>query len=325
MKAVVLEKYGSPEALQLKEVSKPKPKWNQVLVKVHAVSINDWDWGILTATPFANRWMAGIFIPSKIPILGCDIAGRIEAVGANVKRFKVGDDVFGDLSSNGWGGFAEYLCADENALTLKPEDMPFDDAACLPQAGLLALQGLLQGKIDSGKHKKVLINGASGGAGTLAIQIAKSYGAEVTAVCSAEKMDLVKSLGADRLIDYKQQDFTRDTDLYDLILDVKGFHSLFDYRRVLNSKGHYVMLGGSNTLALQTILIGPLVSMFSDRKLGLLILKPNKNLEMLTQLYEDGKVRPVIDKRYPLEQASEAMRYYAHGLARGKVVISMES
>ncbi len=323
MKAVILEKYGSPDNLKLKEVERPTPKNNEVLVKVHATSINDWDWAILTATPFVNRWMAGVFKPTKIPILGCDIAGRVEAVGDHVKRFQVGDEVFGDLSASGWGGFAEYLCTDENALSLKPKDMPFDEAACLPQAGLLALQGLLQGKIDEGQNKKVLINGASGGAGTVAIQIAKSYGAEITAVCSEAKMDLVKSLGADHIIDYKKQNFTQDSQRYDLILDVKGFHSLFDYRRVLNPKGHYVMLGGSNRLAMQSILLGPLISLFGKKKMGILMLKPNSKLELLKLYYEANKMRPIIDKRFTLEETSEAMRYYGNGLTRGKVVVTI--
>jgi NADPH:quinone reductase-like Zn-dependent oxidoreductase len=230
MKALTFHKYGSHEALNLEEVEKPTPKDNEVLVKVKAASINSWDWELLQGKPFVNRMMFGLLKPKKINILGCDIAGRIEAVGKKVKQFKLGDEVFGDLSAGGWGGYAEYVCSRENELTLKPVSMTFEQAAAVPQAGLLALQGLRKGQLQLNKTnqeqinpaQKVLINGASGGSGTFAVQIAKSFGAEVTGVCSTKKMDFVRSLGADHVIDYAREDFTKNGQQYDLILDAQA-------------------------------------------------------------------------------------------------------
>ena len=226
MKAIVCTKYGSPDVLQLKEVAKPIPEDNEVLVEVHAASVNDWDWGLLRGKPFLNRLLFGLLKP-KIKILGSDIAGRVEAVGRNVKQFQPGDEVFGDISGCGWGGFAEYVCARENALALKPASMTFEEAAAVPQAAVLALQGLRdKGQIQPGQ--KVLINGAGGGVGTFAVQIAKSFGAEVTGVDSTRKLDMVRSIGADHVIDYTQEDFTQSGQRYDLILDVDGIS--FDFR-----------------------------------------------------------------------------------------------
>jgi len=322
MKASVFTKYGSADFFELKEVAKPAPKDDEALIKIHATSINSWDWEMLMGKPFVNRLMTGLIKPTKIKILGCDIAGRVEAVGKNVKLIQQGDEVFGDLSGCGWGGFAEYVCAPENALTLKPASLTFEQAAAVPQAGLLALQGLRKGKINSGQ--KVLINGASGGVGSFAVQMAKSFGAEVTGVCSTEKMKFVHSMGADYIIDYTQEDFTKNGQHYDLILDVKGYHSIFDYKRALSFKGTYVMVGGSTGLVNQVLFLGPFISMIGSQKMGLLLHKANKDMTFIKELLETGNVVPVIDKRYPLSEVAEALRYFGEGQVKGKIIITLE-
>ena len=321
MKAVVFTKYGQPDVLELKEVAKPAPKDNEVLIKVHAASVNDWDWGLLRGKPFVNRLLFGLLKP-KIKILGVDIAGRVEAVGRNAKQFSPGDEVFGDISGCGWGGFAEYVCVRENALALKPAGMTFEEAAAVPQAGLLALQGLRKGQIQPGQ--KVLINGAGGGAGTFAVQIAKSFGAEVTGVDSTNKLDMMRLIGADQVIDYTKEDFTKSGQCYDLILDVAAYHSIFDYKRALCPKGIYVMVGGSTARASQVMFLGPWISMTGSKKMGLLMHKPNKGLAFMKELFKAGKVVPVIDRRYTLSEVAEALRYFGEGHARGKVVITVE-
>ncbi len=323
MKAVVYTKYGSPEVLQLKEVEKPIPKDDEVLIKVHAASINSWDWEMLTGRPFEYRLLSGILIPKKTKILGCDIAGKIEAVGKTIKQFHPGDDVFGDLCEGFWGGFAEYVCARENELTLKPAGMTFEEAAATPQAGLLALQGLCN-KREIRPGQGVLINGAGGGVGTFAIQIAKSFGAEVTGVDSTGKLDLIRSLGADYVIDYIQEDFTKNGKCYDLILDVKKDRSVFNYRRALSSNGVYVTVGGSTTRILQLVFLGPLVSMTGSKKLTLVMHKPNKNLNILNDLFASGKIKPVIDRCFPLSKTAEAFQYFGEGHFKGKVIITVE-
>ncbi len=322
MKAIVYEEYGPPEVLQLKEVGKPRTRDNEVLVKIHAASINDWDWGLLTGRPFMNRLFFGLLKP-KIKILGGDIAGQVEAVGRNVKQFQPGDEVFGDLSGCGFGGFAEYVSAPENALVLKPISMTFEEAAAIPQAALLALQGLRhKGQIQPGQ--KVLINGAGGGAGTYAVHIAKSFGAEVTGVDSTRKLDIMRSIGADYVIDYTQGDFTENGKTYDFILDFAAHHSIFDNKRALSSKGIYIMVGGASARILQVMFLGPLISMTTSKKMGILMHKPNKDLALMKNLFEAGKVKPVIDKRYRLSEVAEALRYFGEGRHRGKVVIVME-
>ena len=319
MKAIVYTKYGSPDVLQLKEVEKPTPRDNEVLVKVHAASVNSWDWDLLRGTPFVNRLAFGILKP-KI-ILGCDIAGRVEAVGNNVKQFQPGDEVFGDLSRCGWGGFAEYVCARENALAPKPVCLTFEQAAAVPQAGLLALQALRdKGQIQPGQ--RVLMNGAGGGVGSFAIPMAKSFGAEVTGVDSTNKMDFVCSLGADHVIDYTQEDFTNNGQSYDLIIDVAGYRSIFDYKRALSAGGRYVMVGGSDTLFWQLMFLGPWVSMTSGKKMGLLLHKANKGIDFMIELFEAGKVVPVIDRLYPLSKVAEALRYFGEGSIQGKIIIT---
>jgi len=324
MKAIVNTEYGSPDVLQLKEVAKPAPKDNEVLIKVHAASVNAADWHLLRADPFLVRLMVGGLLRPKITILGADVAGRVEAVGRNVIEFQPGDEVFGDISACGWGGFAEYVCALENALVLKPANMTFEQAAAVPLAGVTALQGLRdKGQIRPGQ--KVLINGASGGVGTFAVQIARSFGAEVTAVCSTRNVDAVRAMGADHVIDYTQEDFTKNGQHYDLILAANGYHPISDYKRALSPNGFYVMAGGSMPQMFQAMLLGPWISMTGGRKMGNFLARPNKkDLTFMKELLEAGKVKPVIDRCYPLSEVAGAMRYIEEGHARGKVVITVE-
>jgi len=324
MKAILYTKYGPPDVLQLKEVEKPIPKDDEVLIKVHAASANACDWHLLRADPFLVRLMGGGLLKPKNKILGSDIAGRVEAVGRNAKQFQPGDEVFGDIFDCGRGGFAEYVCASENALSLKPASMTFEEVAAVPMAAVTALQGLRdKGQIQPGQ--KVLINGASGGVGTFAVQIAKSFGAEVTGVCSTRNLDMARSIGADQVIDYTQEDFTKNGQRYDLILAANGYHSIWDYKRALSPKGIYVMAGGSMAQMYQAMLLGPWISMTGSKKMGSLSARPNqKDLVFMKELLEAGKVVPVIDRRYPLSEVAEAIRYLEEGHARGKVVITVE-
>lgn len=322
MKAIVYTKYGSPDVLEFKEVAKPTPNDDEVLIKVIAVSVNAADLHLLRADPFLIRLSSGLFNP-KNEILGSDIAGRVEAVGRNVQQFKPGDEVFGDISAGGWGGFAEYACAHADALVLKPANISFEEAAAVPMAAVTALQGLRdKGKIRSGQ--KVLINGASGGVGTFAVQIAKSFGAEVTAVCSTQNLDRMRSIGADWVIDYTQEDFAQNGQGYDLILAANGNRSISDYQRALSPNGTYVTSGGSMSQLSQAMLQGPLISMRGTKKMGNLLAKPNHaDLTFVKELIEAGKVKPVIDRCYPLSETAEAIRYLEEGHARGKVVITV--
>jgi len=322
MKAIVYEEYGSPDVLELREVEKPTPKDDEVLIKVYAVSVNSADVHLLRADPFMIRLSSG-FLKPKNKIIGADIAGRVEAVGRNVKQFRQGDEVFGDISGCGFGGFAEYVCAYENALVKKPANMSFEEAAAVPMAAVTALQGLRsKGQIQPGQ--KVLINGASGGVGLFAVQIAKAFGAEVTAVCSTRNVDIVRSIGADHVIDYTQEDFTQNGHRYDLILAVNGYHPISDYRRVLTPQGTYVMSGGATAQMFEAMLQGPWISMTGSQKMGNLLAKPNKeDLAFVKELIEAGKVKPVIDRCYPLSEVPEAIRYLEEGHAKGKVVISV--
>ena len=320
MKAVVYTKYGSPDVLQIKDIEKPAPKENEVLIKIQAASVNAYDWHLLTADIFLVRFMGVGLLKPKFTRLGADIAGRVEAVGKSVKQFHPGDEVFGMVR----GGFAEYTCALEEALALKPSNLSFEEAAAVPMAALTALQGLRdEGKIQAGQ--KVLINGASGGVGTFAVQLAKSFGAEVTAVCSTKNVDQARSLGADHVIDYTKEDFTKSGKLYDLIFAANGYHPLSAYKRALTSKGIYVMAGGSKAQIFQGMLLGKWMSESNGRKMGGVSAKRSqKDLVLLTKLLEAGKVVPVIDRRYPLSEAAEALRYLGAGHARGKVIITME-
>ena len=321
MKAIVYQQYGSPEVLEFKDVDKPIPKGNEVLIKVYASSINSWDWDLLTGKPYLYRLLFGILKP-KLKILGADVAGKVVAVGKSVKQFQPGDEVFGDISGCSWGGFAEYVCASENALAHKSIRMTFEEAAAFPQAAVLALQALrYKGQIKQGQT--VLINGAGGGVGTFALQIAKSYGAEVTCVDSTDKLDMLTSIGADHVIDYTKQDFTKNGKRYDLILDVVAHRSIFDSNRSLNPKGIYVMVGGSIARIFQIAFLGPWISM-TGKKMGILMHVPNtSDLKMMNEFFEAGNVAPVIDKRYPLSEVAEALRYFGQARVKGKVVITV--
>jgi NADPH:quinone reductase-like Zn-dependent oxidoreductase len=323
MKAMVCTKYGSPEVLQLRELEKPVPRDAEVLVEVHAASINYGDWGLLGGKPFFLRLTEGGLREPKIKILGGDVAGRVEAVGINVTQFQPGDEVFGDLSTCGRGGFAEYVCAAEGKLARKPANVSFAEAAAVPLAAVVALQGLRdEGQIQPGQ--KVLINGASGGVGTFAVQIARSFGAEVTAVCSARNLDMARSIGADHVIDYAQEDFTKDGQRYDLILAANGYRPISDYHRALRPQGIYVCSGGSLAQIFQSMLLGPLMSRSGGKQMGnLLYRQDTKDLVFMKALLESGKVVPVIDRRYPLSEVPEAFRYFGRGHSRGKVVIAL--
>ena len=325
MKAIVFTRYGPPDGIELKEVPKPRPKEDELLISVHSSSINSWDWEFLNGKPFINRLMFGLLKPkSGKQILGADIAGTVEAVGRHVTRFQPGDEVFGDLWSN-WGGFAEYACAHETALEPKPANSTFEEAAAVPQAGVLALQGLRKaGQMQPGQ--KVLINGAGGGVGTFAVQLAKLAGAEVTGVDASHKLNVVRSVGADHVIDYTQEDFTKIGERYDLIIDCQGFRSMFDYKRVLIPKGTYAMVGGLMPRALQLLFLSFWASLTREsRKFRLVAEGPNKGLADLKELIEAGKVVPVVDRRYKLSELPEAFRYFTEGRHTGKVVIGIES
>jgi len=322
MKAIVFTQYGPPDGLELKEVPKPVPKDDELLVRVHASSINSWDWEFLNGTPFINRLMFGLFRPKPTKqILGADIAGTVEAVGSRVTRFRVGDEVFGDLWDN-WGGFAEYACAHETALETKPANVTFEAAAAIPQAGVLALQGLRKGEpLQPGQT--VLINGAGGGVGTLAIQLAKLSGTEVTGVDASHKLDVIRSLGADHAIDYKQQDFTKTGQRYDLIIDCQNFRSMLDNRRTLRPGGTYAMIGGSIPRVYQLWLLNLLAPLTrEDRRLCLVAEGANKGLDHLKELIEAGSLVPVIDKTYQLGEVPEALRYFGEERHKGKIAVT---
>lgn len=321
MKAIVYKKYGTPDVLELKEIAKPVPKEDEVLIKVCAVSINDWDLGLLMGADLINRLLNGLFKP-KIKILGSDVAGRIEAIGSGVKKFQAGNEVYGDLSGT-WGGFAEYVCAKENSLCLKPVNMSFVEAASIPQAALLALQGLCdRGQIKSGQ--KLLINGAGGGVGTFAIQIARLYCAEVTGVDSPGKLEMMRSIGYDHVINYEQEDFTKSGQRYDLIIDVKTNHFILDYTRVLNRNGIYVIVGGSPGRLLEALFLIPFIYVFLKKHIRFLALKPNKDLAYISKLYDEGKIKPVIDGPYNLNEFQSAFMNFNKGMHSGKVVIMLE-
>jgi NADPH:quinone reductase-like Zn-dependent oxidoreductase len=310
-----------PDVLQLREVEKPEPKDNEVLVKVHAASVNAADWYLLTGKPFVVRFEAGIAKP-KNTILGADVAGQVEAVGKHVTQFHQGDEVFGDISACGWGGFAEYVAVPEDALALKPANLSFEEAAAVPMAGVTALQGLRdQGQIRA--RQKVLIHGASGGVGTFAVQIAKAFETEVTAVCSASKVGMARSIGADRVIEYNKEDFVKNGKRYDLIIGANGYRSLTDYKRTLSPNGIYVCTGGSMKQIFESILLGGLMTRNGNKKILNLLSKPNKkDLVFLKQLIEAGKVKPAIDRTFALGEVPEALRYFGTRRAQGKIVIT---
>jgi NADPH:quinone reductase-like Zn-dependent oxidoreductase len=320
MKAIVYHKYGSPDVLQIEEIEKPTTTENQVLIKVHAASVNAGDYRVRAGKPFLFRLMIGGLFGPKDTRVGSDVAGTVEAVGENVKQFRPGDEVFGCCH----GAFAEHVVAREGLLTSKPSNRSFEEAAAVPVAALTALQGLRDaGRIQPGQ--KVLIQGASGGVGSFAVQLAKSFGAEVTAVCSTRNLDMARSLGADHSIDYTREDFTRNPQRYDLIFAVNGYHSLSAYKRALSPQGLYVCGGGTVPQFLEAMLLGSLMSGKGGRKMvSMGIAKVNReDLVVLADLLKAGKIVPVIDRSYPLSEIVEAFRYVEDTHAQGKVVITV--
>lgn len=322
MKAIVLTHYGPPERLELREVAKPAPKDDEVLVKVGASAVNDWDWSFVRGKPHLYRLMYGLLKP-KVAVLGVELAGTIEAVGKDVTKYQPGDRVYGDISEAGLGGFAEYVCVREDALGRIPPGMTFEQAASLPHAAMLAYQGL----VDAGgirESERVLINGAGGGVGIIGVQIAKQYGAEVTGVDSAFKLDTLKSVGFDHVIDYRREDFTRNGQRYDLILDAKTNRSPFRYLRALNPGGRYVTVGGDLTRLLQVFSMGRLIARFSGKQVRIVVLKPNKDLEYVNALFESRGLKFVIDGPYPLSEVPQAIQRFGEAKHVGKIVIGVD-
>jgi NADPH:quinone reductase-like Zn-dependent oxidoreductase len=319
MKALIRDRYGPPDVLEVREVEQPVTKPGEVLVRVHAASINDWDWALLRAPmlPFARN--------PRIKILGCDIAGQVAAAGDGAARYQPGDEVYGDLSTfgfSGWGGFAEYVCAPERALVRKPPRMTFVQAAALPQAGQLAVQGLFaNGPLKAGR--KILINGAGGGVGTIGVQLAKAQGVEVTGVDSAAKLDMMRTIGFDHVIDYRKEDFLRNGERYDLILDTKTSRSPAEYARSLNPGGAYVTVGGENPRLMQFFAMGWWVRLTTNKTVRLIRLRQNRDLPYLNERFEAGELSPVIDGPYPLSEARNAFRHFGAGNHKGKVIITM--
>ncbi len=326
MQAIVYTQYGTPDVLQLKDVERPEPLDDEVLVEVHAASVNAYDWHFLTADVFLIRLMSGGLFRPKKTSLGADIAGRVIATGKNIGRFRPGDEVFG-TAKGGTGGFAEFVCSTERSLELKPANLSFEEAAAVPIAALTALQGLRDnGHIKAGH--KVLIYGASGGVGAFAIQIAKAFGTQVTAVCSSRNMETARSIGADHVIDYTRGDFTDSRELYDLILVANGNRSLFEYKRSLKRNGICVLAGGSSGSTSQLLagmLLAWWISMTGSKKVNSFMARIKQaDLAVMKGLLESCKVRPVIDRRYALKDAPEALRYLGQGHAKGKVIITIE-
>ena len=320
MKAIVYTRYGPPEVLQLAEVAKPVPAEDEILVRVHAVSVNRSDWEGLTGTPLYAR-MNGLRKPRR-QVLGSDVAGRVEAAGKDHRDFKPGEDVFGEMESYG-GGFSEYVCTRGNHWALKPPAMSFEEAASIPQAAVIALQGI-RDRIHAGQ--RMLINGAGGGGGTFAIQLAKSHGAEVTGVDSAGKLDFMRSLGADHVIDYAQEDFTKNGRRYDLILDLIAYRSALAYARALSPGGTYLAVGGSLATFFQILVLGPWLRWIRNKHVRVLVVRRNRaDLAYVTELCRTGKLVPAIERTYPLKEVPEALRHLGEGRVRGKVVITVHT
>ena len=325
MKAIVYRRYGTPDVLELAEVSKPIPHANEVLVRAHAACLNSWDVDFLKGASFMARVWGGLRRP-KHPILGTDIAGEVEAVGEQVTTFHPGDVVFGEVSkrflSIGWGAFAEYACVRENSMAIKPPSMTFEEAASIPQVAALALGGLRYNE-DIQPTQSVLINGAEGGVGTFAIQIAKTFGAEITGVGHTDKLDILRSIGADRITDYTQEGVTQNDQRYDLIRDVAAYRPPLDYKRALSRRGAYCVIGGSQARFFQTMFLGLLVRLFSRKKVGTVGANPNGGVDFILKLFEAGKIVPVIDQRDPLSEVAEAFRYFGEGGVKGKIAITI--
>ena len=321
MKAIINSRYGSPDLLELKEVDKPVPDDDEVLIRVYASSVNDWDLGFVVGPPLIMRPLFGWLEP-RVRILGCDVAGVVESVGRNIERFQPGDAVYGDIHACGFGAYAEYVCVDENALEAKPSSLSFEEAAAVPHAATLAWQALYDiGQLPS--RQELLINGAGGGVGPIAFHLAKLHGLEVTGVDSGDKLTLLRSMGFDHVLDYRQEDFTRSGNTYDLILDVKTHRSLFDYARALKPNGCYVTVGGSPVRLLQTQLFGGWISRTKHKDMRLLLLKPNRGLAEMAELFETGKIVPVVEGPYPLSEVPEAIRLFSKGEQKGRIVITM--
>jgi len=321
VKAVYYERYGSPDALTIREVKRPIPKAGEVLVKVHAAGINSWDWDMIRGKPWIVRAWGMTGPRYRIP--GSDISGVVTEIGSAVSKFKIGDEVFGDLCECGWGGYAEFACAKETALARKPSSMSFEQAAAIPQAGLMALQSLNQSHIKEGQS--LLMNGAGGGVGTFAIQLGRMMGLEITAVDVGPKLEALRQLGAHHTVDYNQTDFTRQGIKYDMIIDVVASRTAFSYRRALSKNGRLTIVGGNMSVVLGTLFTGAILSRKQGRKLGILAYRANDGLDSLSELFQQGQLTPVIDSVFSLEQTPEAFRHFAAGLFFGKVVISMDS
>lgn len=320
MQAITFSRYGGSEVLNLRDIPRPQPNDDEVLIKIYAASINAADWHLLRGEPVIARIAFGLFRP-KYNILGADVAGIVEVVGKNVSQFKVGDAVIGDLAGAGFGTFAEYVAAPARDLILKPQNLTFGEAAALPLSSVTALQALRAGAVTPGTQ--VLVNGASGGVGAFVVQIAKILGAEVTGVCSTRNIDLVRSIGADHVIDYTVEDFTSSGKQYDLILGIHGYHSIADYRRALKVGGAYIMVGGTNKQMFEAIAWSPFYHK-TNKKVRVFLAKPNTDdLTFIKELVESGKLKPVIDRNYTLGEVPKAIQYFGEGHARGKVVINI--
>jgi NADPH:quinone reductase-like Zn-dependent oxidoreductase len=319
MKAIVMERYGPPERLQLRDVPVPSPGPKDVLVRIIAASVNDWDYSMVIGKPFLTRMITGLRRP-RVRTVGSDVAGRVESVGSAVTAFAPGDDVYGDLCQSGFGAFAEYVAAPEACVVRKPDAMSFEQAASIPQAGMLAVQGLIDvGRIQRGQS--VLINGAGGGVGTIALQVAKQYEAEITVVDKAGKLEMLRALGAHQAIDYQREDFTRSGRQYDLILDTRSTRPPWDYARAVKRGGTYVTVGGDTARLLQLAVPGMLISRISGKRLTFVALRPNKDIPYLNDLFNSGKFVPVIDRAYPLARVPDALAHFGTGEHHGKIII----
>ena len=323
MKAVVRHIYGSPDVLEVTDIEMPSVADDEVLVRVRAAGVNMADMDYLLGRPKVARLGTGLRNPKRTR-LGLDVAGHVEAVGNNVTTFEPGDEVFGDLTEFGFGAFAEYVCAPEAAFALKPSNLTFDEAAAVPQSAVMALQGV-RSRQQLQPGDKVLINGAGGGVGPFAVQMAKSFGAEVTGVDRASKLDMVRSVGADHVIDYMQEDFTKTGQRYDRILDIAGGHTIFEFRRALGPKGIYLAIPDSIAQLFQAMIVGPLISLFGSRRMGMVMWKPFKQADVavITKLIEADKVSPIIDRRFLLEEVADAIRYQEEGRTRGKLILTV--
>ncbi len=324
MKAIVFEKYGSPEkVLTVKEIAKPTPKENEVLIKIKATAINDYDWSLVRGKPYLYRLMYGLRKP-KYNISGMELAGLVEDIGANVQKLKVGDAVFGDISNYGFGTFAKYISIHENAVIKKPDGLSFEEATAIPHAAALALQALRDiGEIKQGQ--KILINGGGGGVGTVGLQIAKLYNCDVTGVDSQDKLDMMNSLGFDHVIDYRKTNFTKTGEQYDLILDCKTNKSTLSYLRALKPNGMYVTIGGNIFNLIKVLFWSKLISLFSTKKLRILSLKPNEGLDDICELLEQDKIKCIMDGPYPIEEIARLLQYFGNGKHKGKIVIKMDT